>query len=216
MGDLVKLSPELENKISYFENTVFKVETNEMRGLVMARIVDAKSIRKSIMDFFKESREAADRAHKAIVANQKTFTDRLDNVIAKGNDAVLEYDEIAEELREIERARLQAIEEKRAERERQRLLKRSEKLKTPELKEQALEEAEEVEAHTVTVEGPKKVKGEYYKTTWKARIINVDLIPREYMIPNQALLDNHAMVTKGKEEISGVEFYSDKKLIIRK
>ena len=106
--------------------------------------------------------------------------------------------------------------EKRAERERQRLLKRSEKLKTPELKEQALEEAGEVEAHTITVEGPEKVKGEYYKPTYRAEVVDMDKLPRECMVPDQAYLDNYARTTKGKGKISGVKFYSEKQLIIRK
>ena len=44
---------------------------------------------------------------------------------------------------------------------------------------------------------------------WKARVTNIDLVPRSYLIANQAALDGVAKATKGEIKIDGVEFYSE-------
>jgi len=48
---------------------------------------------------------------------------------------------------------------------------------------------------------------------WKARITNPRLLPREYLIPNEALINSIARGLKGNDperpEIPGVEFYQD-------
>lgn len=57
---------------------------------------------------------------------------------------------------------------------------------------------------------PKLENGPVFRTVWKARIINANLIPREYLVPDQKKLDGTARTMKGTIKVPGVEFYSER------
>lgn len=52
-----------------------------------------------------------------------------------------------------------------------------------------------------------KVDGVTTSTTWDFRIVNEDLIPREYMLVNEKAIRDAGKNTKGKAKIAGVEFF---------
>lgn len=54
-----------------------------------------------------------------------------------------------------------------------------------------------------------KITGQYKKSNWKARVINPELVPDEYWIINESMLDKVAKMTKGEEKINGIEFFDD-------
>ena len=54
-----------------------------------------------------------------------------------------------------------------------------------------------------------KVEGFHTRTTWKARVINKELVPDEFKIVDLGALNKLATVTKGTHTISGVEFYQE-------
>lgn len=54
-----------------------------------------------------------------------------------------------------------------------------------------------------------KVAGVASVPIWRARVTDLDKLPREYMLPNQSMLDQVAKATKGALQIPGVEFYSE-------
>jgi hypothetical protein len=56
---------------------------------------------------------------------------------------------------------------------------------------------------------PKKIKGVSSRQVWRAKIVDVDRVPREYMIPNQKMLDEKVNACKGAIQIPGVEVYED-------
>lgn len=68
--------------------------------------------------------------------------------------------------------------------------------------------ASAVQVAQVAAPAPPKVKGLSMRTMWSARIVNVDLVPREYLIVNEAALNKVAEATKGAIKIPGVEFES--------
>jgi len=47
------------------------------------------------------------------------------------------------------------------------------------------------------------------RDNWKFRIVDVDALPREYMIPDEVLLTRIAKTQHDKKRIAGVEFYND-------
>ena len=51
------------------------------------------------------------------------------------------------------------------------------------------------------------------RTTWKARVVDLDKVPRRFLTVNQAALDAIARGTRGSEQIEGVEFYSESSLV---
>jgi len=62
---------------------------------------------------------------------------------------------------------------------------------------------------------PQLPKGSYWKETWTADVIDIDKLPREYMIPNQKGLDSIAAATKGTAKIPSVVFKKERKLVNR-
>jgi len=215
MGDLEKLSPELENKISNIEILPILVMGPESRDGVVEMVKEVKSMKSKIVAFFAVSKDSAYKTWKAICSNEKTFTDRLDAVEANAKRAILKYDNEQAAERRKEQMRLQAIEDARVARERERLEKRAETLKTPELKEAARAEAESIIAPVVQIEEQTKSEGVSTRKTWKAKVVDVSLVPRAYMVVNQQALDALAKATKGSMALPGVEFYEESSLAVK-
>lgn len=72
------------------------------------------------------------------------------------------------------------------------------------------EAAAAVQANSVTVASvAPEVKGQSQRTTFKARVVDVSKVPREYMVPNMDALNAIAKSTKGAITIPGVEMYPE-------
>lgn len=56
---------------------------------------------------------------------------------------------------------------------------------------------------------PPKIAGIASKTTWKARIVDAALVPREFLVVNEQALQAFARTTKGVTPVAGVEFYEE-------
>ncbi|GAI82311.1 unnamed protein product, partial [marine sediment metagenome] len=50
---------------------------------------------------------------------------------------------------------------------------------------------------------------------WKYRIVDIEKLPREYMIPDDAMLKSIATTHHDKKQVSGVEFYNDPHITTR-
>lgn len=163
-------------------------ELTEMR-LSMTRPLDLS--KSKIMDFFKKPLDILSRIENNIALSMQNFQ--------------LEQ----KKKSEIKEERLRKL----AEAEAKELERRAKNAKGAEKKAELLQRAEEVKNITpvVAVEVP-AVKGIASRTTWKYKIINVDLIPREYLIPNEVMLGQIARAEKGNREISGVKFYSEESM----
>jgi hypothetical protein len=178
-----------------------------------------KTIKANIIEFFRPSKEAAHTAWKSIVANEKTFTDKLDAAEKLAKTAILKYLEDEERKRIDEERRLQAEADEKARKERERLqaqaAKAAESGKT-EKAEALIERAEMVTPVAVVIESKIKYAGQSVRNTWKAKIIDADAVPREWCVPDQKMLDAIAKSTNGLKKIAGVEFYEEKTLVNRK
>jgi hypothetical protein len=235
------------------------VITNQAeRDSIYDQIKQAKTMRSKIVAFFAPSKKKADDLHAQICKDERSFTDRLDSFEKAGKQAILVYDQAQKDKAEVERRRLQAIEDetKRKERERisqeaarqrqieeearkradearraaeaasaaerARLLKEAEaadrKAAAANVKaEQKQEEAAAaipttIEVATSTV----KQAGESKSVTWKARVIDANLVPREWLIPDEMAINTFVRATKGLKQIPGVEIYPEQDLRIRK
>ncbi len=121
--------------------------------------------------------------------------------------AMLKYQRKIEEERIKEQKKLDEI----AERERKKLEKRAEKYREKGNEEKAnelFEEATFVPHHKI-VKMPEKIEGIQTRDNWKFRIIDVNKLPREYMIPDEKRLGEIARAGKGLVKIEGVEFYNE-------
>lgn len=211
------LSNDLLNEISSLENyaQTLAIQNNNDRNQAIDVIKEIKRSRKRVVEFFKDSKEKAHATWKSIVAQEKRFTDQLDRFERSLKNKVTEYERIEEEKREAERQRLQAKADEEARRERERLLKRAEKVKTPEKKEMLMEQAETITAPSVQINEQEKTEGVASQKLWKARVTDEKLVPREWLIVNQKALDAYAKATKGAVKVPGVEFYYEKYLSVR-
>jgi len=67
---------------------------------------------------------------------------------------------------------------------------------------------------SVPVLAPPKVTaaGTSFRKNWKFRIVNVGLVPREFMIPNEQMLGQIARTAKENANVPGVEFYAEESI----
>ena len=72
--------------------------------------------------------------------------------------------------------------------------------------EQVIEVAREVSAPMPT--------GSHMRTTWRAVVVDPELIPREWLQPNTTLLNKEARRVKGESTIPGVQFESESVLVV--
>ena len=178
-----------------------------------------KETQKNIKDFFGPLKKKAHEAWKTICDREKSLVDPLNKAEQVTKTKMLNYQRAEEEKRLAEERKLQAEAEAKAQREREKLIKQAEKLKTPELREQRLAEAEEIEAPVVKIEKEApKVEGISTRKIWKAEVVNkVALIKASLenpmLIPfitvDQSALNKYAASTKGEIEIPGVLFYEE-------
>lgn len=182
-------------------------------------LLKIKEMQKKVGEYWKPLRENAHKAWKSICDKEKEFTSPLQEAehIIKGK--MIEWQRQEEEKRLAEQRRLQAEAEERARKERERLIKQAEKLKTPVLKEQRLQEAEEVEAPEITLQTEKpKVTGISTRKLWKAKLEDKEKFIRAalddknlmpYIEIDMGKLNKMAAATKGEIEYPGVKFYEE-------
>jgi hypothetical protein len=191
------------------------VKTEAEKAAVLEIVRGVKAQRKTLDEFFDPGIKKAHELHKGLVAQKKQFTDRLDTAEAAGKRAMLAFDQEQARIREEERRRLQAIADEQARKERERLEKEAVRLKTPEKQAERLEQAAAVAAPVVQVAEAPKAEGASTRKIWKARVVDVALVPREFMIVNEKALDAMAKATKGATPVAGVEFYAEEVMAIR-
>ncbi len=65
------------------------------------------------------------------------------------------------------------------------------------------------EGKAIEIKKPEAPKGIAFKSQWKARVVDENAVPREYLIPDILKLNRIATVTGGGLDIPGVEFYEE-------
>lgn len=172
-----------------------------------------KAAQKKVVDFFGPMKKATHDAWKKVTATETETLKPLQDAEATVKTKMLEYSRIEEEKRMAEQRRLQAEADEAARRERERLEKKAAQYKTEEKRQAALEQAAAVVAPVIEVASVKPVVvGQSIRKTWKARVIDVAQVPREWMVVNQQALDAFARSTKGAVKIAGVEMYEESTL----
>jgi len=217
---------------------VSNADEYSLAGVYLITVKSAlKEVNEKIIAPAEEVKRAAEVNRKNLVNLFRTPLERAEGILKW---KLLSFDQEARRKAAEEQARLQADADARAEREQERLLKQAEKLKTPELKEQRLAEATEVEAPVVTVatETP-KVAGISTRKTWKAEVVDKDafinyavngshhLLPHilidekapnhllPYILIDEKALNKLAEATKGHLSYPGIKFYEHETMAAR-
>jgi hypothetical protein len=196
------------------------VTSVEQRGMAadMGRVV--ASLCKEATEWFRPMKQAAANAHKEICAKENSVIQPLEEAKRYLSTQIGVFDTQMEARRREEEARLQEEARKHAQAEAKRLAD-----------EQAIADAIELEAAgdtkgaaavlanpvplavyvppVVIPRAVPKSEGVSSSQVWKFRITNVDLIPREYMIPDEKAIGQVARALKNKTNIPGIEVYPE-------
>jgi hypothetical protein len=197
-----------------------------------------------------EDREAGSSARRAIREREKAIEDERKAIVGPINDGVkrindlfrgplealrtaddaqktlaLGYDQERERIRLDEQRRLQAIADETARKERERLEKKAETIKTPERREAILEEAAAIVAPVVTVAAEEKPKGESTRKLWRARLTDKaaliqaaaqgNEIAATCLTFDQKAANTMATGTKGAVPCPGIKWYDVDSLAMR-
>lgn len=132
---------------------------------------EIKAKQKQVTEFFKEMKSNAHRAWKSICERETDILNPLRLAEESLKIKMLDYDNEQAKRAAEEQARLQAEADEKARREREAAIKAAEKLKTPELREQRLTEAEAIEAPKIYVPAEtERVKGISRRKEWTVSV----------------------------------------------
>lgn len=220
----VKMSSSLEAKME--EDSALMVRT--AKGLTITTqedydrgttiLKDIKTRVKAVKDYWKGPKDAANAAHKELVAKETQMLKPLQEAEGIIKKAMLAYTtEMDRKRREAEEAARKAREEevKRLE----AIAAKAEEQGDTDTAEIMRDMAEEVPIGEIEVATP-TAKGVSVRTSWKARVTDPGIVPAyfdgyELRTINMTAINNIAKWRKGEAEIPGVEFYQDSTMSVR-
>ena len=201
---------ELANKSKYLI-----ISNQEQLDQAAGILVEIKKRYKELDTQRKEITNPIDAAKKSIMDLFRKPLTMLEDAEAKIKKAIIRYDDEQREIARQEQIKLQKLADQEAEKQKKLLdakIERAEASGKVEKVEELLVQKENIVPIAAPVVAPKidQPSGVSYKTTWTAEVVDADLIPREYMIPNIQALTKIAQATKGTLTIPGVKFVSTK------
>lgn len=195
------------------------ITNNEDNAKASTLIRGVKGLQKTVKETFRPHIEAAHKAWKALIAEEKKHLEPLERAESIVEEKIKEY------LREEEKKRIEAQRKadeeakKEAEKERARLEKQAEKLANKGKGEEAqekLQEAAMVNRISPIIESQaQKQEGIHTAKIWKFRITNDQLIPREFLVPDESKIRKYVSAMKDSGKIAGVEIYFEEDLRVR-
>jgi glucan-binding YG repeat protein len=214
-----------EIMVKTFDNYI--VSTQDTYAKAGEDLLEIKSKIKELDELRKSLTKPLDESKKRIMDFFKKPLDVLENARVAVDNAARGWWNEQERLRQAEERRLAEIQRKadeELERQARETEEKASKLKTAKAQEAAKVKAQELrekatatEAIAPVVESKvEAVSGMTMRDNWKFRILDVNLIPREFMIPDEKLINRLASATRGQQKIAGVEFYNEKTIVSRR
>ncbi len=232
----VSLDTTIRNDVDNLDPRSVVIMNQQDREAVSKNVQNARFIKSRVVKFFEEMKANAYKTWKGICSMEKGYTDKCDEYEKVANQKILAYDDairveqerLAREADEKRQAEEKARQDAEAAR---RLAEDAEDESTVQERETLLREAAEAEQKAADERAAveqaqrqtfvKRETGETVRTTWKARVIDIEKVPRFYMIPNQSMLDavaksNKDQIKAGQFKIEGVEFFEDRTIVRKK
>ena len=166
-----------------------------------------KALRKKVADTFDDLIQAAHLAHKKAVEKKKMHDNPLDAAERIVKTAMSNYDLEQERIRKAEEDRLREIERKAEEERRLQEAILLEADGQKEVAEAVMEAPVYVAPVVIPKATPKLQGGPVFQTRWDFEIIDVNQIPRQYMIPDQVKIRQIVTALKSQANIPGVRAY---------
>ncbi|MBT9133201.1 MAG: hypothetical protein DDT33_01737 [Firmicutes bacterium] len=192
---------------------------------VVVRLQDIQVLRSRWVELWAKAKANTYAAWKGVVAEEKKGTDICDRAVSVAKSKALIWKQNQDRIIAEEQRKLQAEADLKARKEKERLEKEAEKLKTPEKKEERLQAAAEVVAPVVTVASPvANVKGVGSRKVWKGEVTDMAAliaaatpgsVAASFLEVNQKRVDGFARSTKNTVKVPGVDFVEIEGLTIR-
>lgn len=202
------------------EHAVILREAQDCRVTTAAQYQDGAELmrvlyeaEKTVTGFFDPMKRAAHAAWRAVCDKENTYVKPLQAASLRVKGAMMTWKAQEDAKAAAEARRLQAIADADARKTREKLEAQAERAEAKgrdERAEQLREQAATVIAPTVMVPvAAPKVDGLSTRKTWKARVVDANAVPREWLVVDEAALNAFARSTKGLKRVSGVEFYEE-------
>lgn len=206
-------SLELINKANDME-----VRTREQYDSTAIFLKAIKAIQKQVKKTFDPIVDKTRAAWKESVAQKDKHLNPLVEAERLVKKKVLLFLQEDARKRKAEEDRLAAEARERERKEKAKLEKKAEKAEARgdmEKAEELREKKEEVHIPTPIIPDEKKKDGVSLPKIWKAKITDINLVPREHMLPDMVKLNKLAKAVKGTMQIPGVEFYFEETVSAR-
>jgi len=206
-------SLELINKANDME-----VRTREQYDSTAIFLKAIKAIQKQVKETFDPIVDKTRAAWKESVAQKDKHLNPLVEAERLVKKKVLLFLQEDARKRKAEEDRLAAEARERERKEKAKLEKKAEKAEARgdmEKAEELREKKEEVHIPTPIIPDEKKKDGVSLPKIWKAKITDINLVPREHMLPDMVKLNKLAKAVKGTMQIPGVEFYFEETVSAR-
>lgn len=203
-----------------------KIATTEDYQSAIYKLQEIKKVRERWKSYWSEIKQKAYSAWKAICQKENDgliIYDKIENII---KSKALSWKQEQDRKAADEQRRLQSLADEKARKEKERLEKEAANLKTPEKKEERLEQAASVQAPVITVANPvADINGAHSRTTWKAELVNMaDLISAatpgsvaaSFLQFNDRAANSFARSTRGNVPVNGIRFYEESSLSVKK
>jgi len=176
---------------------------------------DVKRLDKEIEEFFKPAVKSAHQLHKDIKADENLLRDPLKKLLDKLGRSMGKYQADLERQRKIEREMLLEQQRKEAQAAAAELAEGLAENGDIEAAVGVLEQADKIQPEVNCESFAPKVRGTAVIETWKFEIVDVDALPRKYLMPNESMIAAEVKACKENTQIPGVRAYSETKVSAR-
>lgn len=166
-----------------------------------------KALRKKVADTFDDIISAAHLAHKKAVEKKKMHDNPLDAAERIVKTAMSNYDLAQERIRKAEEDRLREIERKAEEERRLQEAIALEAQGEKEVAEAVMEAPVYVAPVVIPKTTPKLQGGPVFQTRWDFEVIDANIIPRQYMVPDLVKIRQLVTALKGQANIPGIRAF---------
>jgi len=195
------------NEVTLYRDKAMQLQVTTPEQMTVAEsiLTELRRRKKVWLEAVEASVKTAHAAWKAAVAHRDSVAKPIDDAERFVKRRIADYAYDQRRIAEAEQRRLQAEADAKAEVERRRALAAAEKLKTPELKAERIEQAETIVAPVVTVAAAVPETKLSMVVSYSFEITDAAAIPAEYMIPDEKKIGAVVRATKGSIAIPGVK-----------
>lgn len=200
----------MQQKVTIMQSEVFEIQITNPETYRRAGdlLVALKDMDKAIRNYFRPLKESAHKAWQSICKRETEELSKIKKPISYLNEQMTLYNIAEEKKRQEELIRITAELQKQEEARRLELAEQLEKAGNTEEAEAILTEDIFIPKPMVEKTTP-KINGLTLTTTWKWRVIDANIIPREYLKIDEAKINSVVKALKDNANIPGIEVYPE-------